>query len=133
LNNGQSGVIRLAALRKTRLDRMYPGGDFPLMCELAMLGRFLVLPEVLLYRRMGPSTFSRGLQGDAESVFYGKPAETVAGHQIDMHFDVVRAALTLPLPFKERCMSAAFILRRLAWQRRHVYAEIRNLLGLRKP
>lgn len=126
LNNGQSGVIRLSMLRRTRLERKYRGGDIPLMSELAMLGRFLVLPDTLLYRRIGSSTFSRDLEGEKLTVFYGKPAATVVGHQLDAHFDLLRAALTLPSSIRERIGCAGFILRRLAWQRSSLLGAVRD-------
>ena len=54
VNNAQSGVIRRDVLLKTRLDRCYPHGDLALMAELSLLGKFRLLPEVLLYRRADP-------------------------------------------------------------------------------
>jgi len=58
LNSAQQGVIRTAALRNTTLDRLYPGGDIALMTELVLQGAFLLVDEVLLYRRQTPETFT---------------------------------------------------------------------------
>ena len=133
LNNGQSGLIRLSMLRKTRLDRMYPDGDIALMAELALLGRFIVLPEVLLYRRMGSTTFTCLLKGDQIGQFYGEQAmHTVVGHQLEMHLDVIRAALTMPLPWSERLAASTFAMRYLAWNRGRIWAEMRYALGSRR-
>ncbi len=59
VNNAQSGVIRRDILLKTRLDRCYPHGDLALMAELSLLGKFRLLPEVLLYRRADPEALDR--------------------------------------------------------------------------
>jgi Glycosyl transferase family 2 len=45
------GVIRSDILRRTRLHGGYYGSDKVLLAELSLLGRFHLLPQVLLYRR----------------------------------------------------------------------------------
>jgi glycosyltransferase involved in cell wall biosynthesis len=45
------GVIRADVLRKTHLHRSYYGSDKVLLAQLSLLGRFHLLPEVLLLRR----------------------------------------------------------------------------------
>lgn len=54
LNNPQAGLFRSSVLRKTGLERFYPGGDIPLMAEVAMSGKFYEWPEFLFFRRMSP-------------------------------------------------------------------------------
>ncbi len=116
LNNGQSGLIRLNALRCTRLDRLYPGGDVALMLELALLGRFMVLPQVLLDRRMGRTTFSRLLGQEQLGTFYGEQAlGTWLNHELRLHLDLLRAMLTAPVPLKERWAGIQMALRRMVW------------------
>ncbi len=126
LNNGQSGLIRLDMLRRTRLDRLYPNGDVALMAELALLGRFIVLPQVLLDRRMGRTTFSQLLGQDQIGVFYGEQAtRSLLGHQLHLHFDVLRAALTAPIPLREKVSAVNIALRRIAWDRGQLWAGLR--------
>lgn len=48
-----AGVIRTEALRRTRLMGNYPSSDLVLMAELALQGRFVLLPEELYRRRTG--------------------------------------------------------------------------------
>jgi glycosyltransferase involved in cell wall biosynthesis len=52
VNNIYGGVFRSSALRQTSLERNYPAGDLVLLAELALLGRFVLLPSVLHVRRM---------------------------------------------------------------------------------
>jgi len=128
LNNGQSGLIRLSSLRRTGLDRPYPGGDIPLMAELALIGRFIVLPDVLFYRRMGPSTFSRLLRKDQIGTFYGEQAtnKTFTGHLLYQHLTILGASLRLPSEWSEKLAAANVAIRCLAWDRNNILEEIRE-------
>jgi len=69
LSNVFFGLVRRDALAKTRLHSAYPSADFVLLAELALLGRFLMLPERLFYRRVHPGmsrVAHRGLGAVAE-------------------------------------------------------------------
>jgi glycosyltransferase involved in cell wall biosynthesis len=129
LNNGQCGVIRRAVLQRTRGERPYPGGDIALMAELALLGRFIVLPEVLFDRRMGPSTFSRMLRSDQLETFYGaRDDQSPFAQRMRTHADVLRSVLTTAMPFSERAAAVGVALRRIAWDRRALLGELRTRL-----
>jgi glycosyltransferase involved in cell wall biosynthesis len=54
LNNVMNGVIRVSALRETRLLAPYYSSDRILTGHLALLGKFAEIPEPLFYRRMDP-------------------------------------------------------------------------------
>lgn len=56
LNNAMNGLIRMSALRDTRLVEPYIGADIVLMGHLALLGKFRLVDERLFYRRMDPKT-----------------------------------------------------------------------------
>ena len=104
-----------------------------LILELALLGRFIVLPEVLLYRRMGKTTFTCLLKGDQIGLFYGEQAmDTFVGHLLKMHLDVIRSTLTMPLPWPERLAAFTFAMQHLAWDRGRIWNELRHALGSRK-
>ncbi len=57
--NAIFGLIRADALAKTRLLPNYPGGDYPLLGELAVIGKFVEVPEVLFLRRLHPQASSQ--------------------------------------------------------------------------
>lgn len=126
LNNAQCGVIRTEVLQQTRLDRPYPSGDMPLMAELVLRGAFVLLPETLLVRRMGRSTFSRNLVGQAYADFFGSRSISLvdsARRHIDHLVGIVRA----PIDFQEKRRS-------LAWQARCLYWDIHGAWrSLRAP
>jgi len=59
LSNAMNGVIRLSALRRTRLMPSYRAADMVMTGHLALLGKFVEIPEYLFYRRMTPETATR--------------------------------------------------------------------------
>lgn len=52
-NQINAGVIRMDALRQTRLLGKFPTDDLVLMAELALLGKIVLLPHELFRRRTG--------------------------------------------------------------------------------
>jgi glycosyltransferase involved in cell wall biosynthesis len=46
------GLMRIEALRRTRLNGAYPSSDYVLLGELALLGEFWEIPDYLFSRRM---------------------------------------------------------------------------------
>ena len=49
------GLVRTAALRRTSLHGPYHGTDKRILAELSLMGRFKLLPEVMLYYRQHPA------------------------------------------------------------------------------
>ena len=66
--NAILGVIRRETLARTRLLPRYPGGDYVLLGQLCLLGRFVEVPEALLLRRIHPDSSSQ-LAADPQRVF----------------------------------------------------------------
>lgn len=127
LNNGQSGVIRASALRNTRFDRLYAGGDFVLMAELAMQGKFIVLPEVLFYRRMGPDTFSRALQGDEARLFYDPLAvRKIIDDNWRLNLDFLRSVITADIPLSDKLKGLDLGIRRMVWELHTLFVQPRR-------
>lgn len=57
--NSILGVIRTDALAVTGLLPDYPGGDYRLLAELSLLGKFRELPEAFYVRRLHPAASSQ--------------------------------------------------------------------------
>ena len=57
--NAIFGLIRTKSLANTRLLPRYPGGDYPLLGELALAGKFVEVPELLFLRRLHPEASSQ--------------------------------------------------------------------------
>lgn len=56
LNNMMNGVVRKEVLSRTPLIEHYPGADVVLVGHIALLGKAVLLPEYLFYRRMDSET-----------------------------------------------------------------------------
>lgn len=131
LNNGQTGLIRREMLMKTRLEREYRGGDYALMAELALLGRFIVLPQVLQYRRMGATTFSRYIHGNQLGGYYGPfVASGAFTERLRLHADMIHATMTSPIPWRERSVAVLGALRRVVWDRGKFWRDLRSSAGI---
>jgi glycosyltransferase involved in cell wall biosynthesis len=129
LNNAQSGVIRLDALRRTRLDRLYPSGDMALMAELALYGTFHLVPEVMLYRRQSTGTFTATLAPLALQRIYNPRAKRAmtllrARRHIDNLISITRA----PLPLGEKLRAYRAEARLARWDRDRLWSEFVMLL-----
>ncbi|MBK7034646.1 MAG: glycosyltransferase family 2 protein [Ignavibacteria bacterium] len=127
LNNAYCGLIRTNALHQTRLNRIYAGGDIVLMAELALMGRFLLLPEVLLFRRMGHENFSGHLK-PADLAYFIDPQKS---HNIGLpllswHLGFLGAALRAPISIPEKMKTLMILLRHAAWDREKLWAELRG-------
>ena len=101
------GVGRTEAFRNTLLLRQYYGTDKIFLAEMALLGRFVRLPEVLFKRRCHESASTRNadLEGlaawsDPTGGFAYYPLQMMAGYA-----DAIRAS-DLPGGDKRRCLIA---------------------------
>lgn len=125
LNNGYLGLLRTAVLLSTRLNRLYPGGDMVLMAELALKGRFLLLPEILLYRREGRETSSNRLN-PAEEAIWLDPLRTngIKSPLLLLHLGYIGAALRAPISCLEKVKTVRSALRAAAWDREKICREL---------
>ena len=134
LNNTQYGLIRRAALMQTRLDRPYPHGDLVLMAELAMLGKFVVLPETLLLRRVSPENWTGMMSTEqVDSLIWPGAKPRHPALIIRRHLDYVRSALTSPVQFSERFRAAAFALRFAYWRKGDIARDLRETVRGARP
>ncbi len=129
LNNAYGGLIRTDVLHRTKLNRLYSGGDIILMAELALMGRFRLLPPTLLYRRMGRETSSNELSASDLAVFLD-PQKT---HNLDLlhfstHLGYLGAVLRAPINPLEKLKTLALVCRHAAWDRENLMAELRGVL-----
>ena len=112
LNNAESGVIRLDVLRRTPLGRRYPHGDLVLMAELALHGRFVLLPDILLYRRVGPRTWSMRLPpAELQAQFFPGSAAARSLDRWRFHLDYFTTVLRAPIPASEKMRTLPMVAR----------------------
>lgn len=127
-NNPQCGVFRLGVLRRTGLDRTYPAGDMVLMAELALYGKFKLLPEVMLYRRQGSSTLTSMLSPrDLQRVFNPKSKSFMKMLRLRWHMDALASILRSPVPISEKLRSSVSAIRSMYWERGEIFREFLTL------
>jgi hypothetical protein len=115
LNNANTGgVIRLDVLRRTGGDRPYPHGDLVLMAELALQGRFLLLPDLLLYRRFGRATWSMRLTtAELHELYYPRSTGKRRFDGLRRHADYFAVALGTPMALSDK-LSVLYLVTRHA-------------------
>lgn len=129
MNNEQYGVIRTDVLLRTRLDRPYPHGDLVLMAELALLGKFKLLPEVLLTRRIAPGHWARMMSREAlDRMFWPNDRPRARIVMLRRHLDYMRTALTAPIDWPERLSAAGFAMRFAYWKKREIGEDVISLI-----
>jgi glycosyltransferase involved in cell wall biosynthesis len=111
--NAQQGVFRLDVLRRTPLEPLYPQGDMVLMAELALRGRFVLLPDILFYRRLGPRTWSMMLQpAEWQAFHYPGLAATPRRDRLRFHLGYFKAVLRAPISASEKLRTLPMVTRR---------------------
>jgi hypothetical protein len=129
LNNAMLGLIRTDCLLRTNLNRLYQGGDIVLMAELALLGRIQLLPDILLYRRMGQDTFSSNLSSADLAVFIDPLKTKKSGSPtLSRHVGFLGTALRAPINPLEKLKTLAQCFRHAAWDKENLLAELREAL-----
>jgi glycosyltransferase involved in cell wall biosynthesis len=112
LNNVFNGVIRVAALRRTRLVPHHRGSDVVLMAHLALLGKFAQVPEPLFFRRMEPQSATRLKSADAVRRHHHPHADARALFQSwRLRADWFRVVLAAPIPIAEKRRAFAYTTR----------------------
>ena len=141
LNNAQCGLIRMEALRRTRLDRSYPNGDSVLMAELALQGKFILLDDTLFLRRLhrrADGSFQTGSRSSEELLQMFWPGAMRASPFLNVrrHADFFFSALASPIPLGERIRAAGISLQGLYWDRRGIRSDIARVFArsdVRRP
>jgi glycosyltransferase involved in cell wall biosynthesis len=131
MNNAQQGVVRRAVLMQTSLDRLYPHGDLALMSELALRGSFLLLPEVLLFRRSGTNSITaRRSRAEIQRIFNPQARSEMKLVLGRLHADHFASVARAPIPLTEKLRAWAHSLRRVVWDRAELLNELRLFVPL---
>lgn len=124
-NNAQCGVFRTETLKRTRLDRLYPSGDMSLMEELALYGKFRLVPEVLLLRRGSRDNFTAMLSPLERQRVYDpgatRPLRLIRARR---HWDNMVSIWRAPIPICEKLRAYDYALRLTWWDRTELRREL---------
>lgn len=137
LANALSGVMRSDALRKVRPFGEYRASDIVFMAELAMVGKFIEIPEYGFYRRVGESTSTTHREGKELWKFYfpsGKKSSKLVLWKLNVEY--LQAVLRADISVREKLRLVFFVLRAFHWNRQALQHELMlytGLLGPEKP
>ena len=127
--NAIFGSIRSDLLAKTPLLPDYPSGDYIILGELALLGKFVEVPEVLFLRRLHPGASSQNLNDvNWLAHFWSGGKSDVDGRLVLWsrsrgHYDtIVRSSL----PMGDKVSLSGSLLRTMVTGRRRLFTELKN-------
>ena len=124
--NPHYGVIRSGALAKTRLMPGYPGGDYRLLAELSLLGKFVEIPEYLFMRRVHPGASSQNTTKTTWMIeFHSGKESTVCFPFWHLSVDHLITIIKSKLILGEKASLVAVVLRGMWWQHRRLLEELR--------
>jgi len=124
LNNIMNGLIRSDALSKTYLHLPFFASDSCLMCELALYGKFIEVPEYLFYRRMDEES-STSMQDEKALVEHFKPnsKKPMRFQNWKIHMYYFSAVQKAGLGFSEGISIYMQLVRRMYWQRNRLLRD----------
>jgi glycosyltransferase involved in cell wall biosynthesis len=138
--NAVIGLIRAEALARTRLMPTYPGGDFRVLAELSLLGKFCEIPERLFVRRLHPGASSQhgtdGTDPDPQWLvrYWTGNGASLALPLWSLSIDHFRTVVGSRLPLRRKLSLLGALLRNLRWRRQALAGELLSaaaaLLGL---
>jgi len=120
------GVLRTEVLRKVRPYILHPGSDRVWLCELALRGRFVRIPDHLYYRRVHEKGSTQVFPGLRERFVWASPQ--LAGKRVYPYFGYLWAYLTAmlrtPLTVRQRGRCAWVLLRWVKYHWRELAEDV---------
>jgi glycosyltransferase involved in cell wall biosynthesis len=132
--NAVLGVIRSDALASSGLLPSYSSGDFGLLGELCLLGKFREIPECLFLRRLHERSSSQHVQQVGWMEWYWKgragPFTPPLWNRCRHHFKTIARS---PLPLRTKLSLAGHLARTMGWRRDRLRREVIQALASRLP
>jgi glycosyltransferase involved in cell wall biosynthesis len=129
LNNAVNGLIRMNALRRTRLMDPFYRADIVMMGHLALLGKFIRVEEFLYYRRMEAAT-ATVLQDSVawRKHHYPQLSARILFQTWKNHCGWMYACMSTPMSMAERRQVFNYLLRMCYWDRRSLLNDVQDAL-----
>jgi glycosyltransferase involved in cell wall biosynthesis len=131
LGNLHYGLNRADTFRRTGLLRNYSGGDFPLIAEMSLYGKFYEIPDAFFYRRIHDEAASSPLRTSADVMaFYDpKKREKIFLYSwVHLGADLLSISRA-PIRFSEKLRIYGLETRGAVWGRREYFKEITGAVG----
>lgn len=129
LNNAFNGVIRRRALVRAAPLGNFQQADIVLMAELALMGKFLVIPELLFFRRMSPDSATK-LKSAKEVDQHIEPESTRPLRWQNWRFyGALLQAVLRQRPFTSDSVKALrYVLKQIRWSRWRLARDVRQAI-----
>ncbi len=125
LNNPMNGLIRVRALRQTRLVENYRGADLVLFGHLALLGIFLLVPNALFYRRMDSASSTHLMsREDMQRFHHPNPDSSALVPSWRYHLGLFRIVTTAPISRRERWRLLQHLAKMAYWNKEDLGRDI---------
>jgi glycosyltransferase involved in cell wall biosynthesis len=138
MGNLPYGLSRSSILRKTGLLRNYTGGDFPLIAEMSLYGKFFEIPDAFFYRRMHEQASSAMKDKTKVMSLFDprRPGKLFLYNWVHLGAHL-KSAARAPIPLIEKLRVFAFEARWVAWGRKEYLNELtlaaRHTAGKLRP
>lgn len=120
------GVIRRAAMARTRLIGNERASDAHFLAELALYGKFAIVPEWLFYRRFHEQSSSWNRSSDEhQKKYYAPQSRRAPGlHSAKKFVGLYGAAWRAPIGVGSKLALSSDLARRVFWDRAEVTRDI---------
>jgi hypothetical protein len=120
----QAGVIRLDALRRCGYLGNYRDSDRVLIAGLALAGKFVLLPQVLFYRRWDKE-FASALRSplEVQRLYHPEATRPPLFMNLPRQFGQIEVALRVPLTLADKFAALAAAVRYTGWKRKFLGHE----------
>jgi glycosyltransferase involved in cell wall biosynthesis len=128
--NAALGVMRTNALRRTHLVPRYSGGDYRMMAELSLLGKFFEIPEPLYVRRIHHGS-TKGNTGNTRWLrrYYGGARPGTRASYWRLCGDRAKVVLRAGIPSSRKVVLLAQLARSMVTKRARLVGELTELFG----
>jgi glycosyltransferase involved in cell wall biosynthesis len=129
LGNLHYGLNRADKFRKTGLLRNYNGGDFPLIAEMSLYGKFFEIPDAFFYRRMHEAA-SSALKNSADVMAFYDPRKRNKVFLYNwVHLGAnLRSIVRAPVPLFEKLRICGYEARRILRARNTYFGEVTSAM-----
>jgi glycosyltransferase involved in cell wall biosynthesis len=131
LGNLPYGLSRTDKLRRTGLLRNYAGGDFPLIAEMSLYGKFYEIPDAFFYRRMHEGA-SSAMKNSADIMAFFDPnngQQKVFLHNWTHLGANLKSVSRAPISMAEKLRIYIFQARWVFWSRRAYFHELKTVVS----
>lgn len=129
--NSVTGLIRRNALERTRLMGDYPGGDYRVLAELSVMGKFFEIPDYLFIRRLHDRSSSQHTYDPGwQAAYWARKQENMPWPFLQKNADYLLTTLRSGLSASAKASLIGSLLRSAVAGRRVFYRELQAHLHL---